>query len=828
MDRAFLLLYRQIYGLLTSGKSWAGEPLRAAAALLWVRFDSGGDSLMVEHGTELLQARNQHKPAGADDALINKLAQENLLSPQSGNKSLMSFEKAPASLASRYGIVTLHGIANIPSGVFKAVEYDVKHPLQTLETIGAAAGTAFVLKTVLPEGGLAGKVAGAAIGAYFSYKAAEPVIDAYKKAGQAQTMRDLDLAAVQIGDAGGSFIVNSAVAAVGYKVGSHYTERLLSSQMMDGYADAKANFYDRLGQVSTKVTDNLGLTAPAASELKAAQTPGIEPVKFVGSERHVPNAVFKGEVDSGTPMEVSVMLKSKGSDLRMNRTLSRIAEGRQAPLTDAQIGETFGARQESLDAVNKFAGENGLQIKDADLSSGRVVLKGTAAQFSEAFHTRLAEYQTASGETFRGRQGAISMPGQLNEHVAGVLGLDTRPQARSYATGFVRTGQTPVSNGTAGEQPPGRMQPRSGSAFMPNEVAEAYNFPKDNMGKGQTVAILELGGGIDMEDNAQYYRAHGLPEPSIKVIEVSGAKNKTGGSADSEVMLDSQVIGAVAPEATQNLIFAPNSDKGFVDAITRATFPEKGEAQPSAISISWGQNEEEWTAQGIEGMNAAFKKAALKGIAIFAASGDDGAIDNSPSRTKQADYPASDPHVTGSGGTTLETRGGRISSEVAWRSGGGGVSQKFGPQDFQSGVRVPANANTGQPGRGVPDVSGNANPATGYIIRVNGYEGSIGGTSAVSPLYSALMMRINGALGKPVPNLNAWLYKNPDIFNDIVSGNNGGYNTGPGYDAVTGLGSIDGTKMLEALKANPVIERSFGKFQFLGPAVISAATDRNR
>ena len=764
---------------------------------------------MAEHNLEFAQANN---PAtSSHDALINKMAQDNLLGGQGISTAP---EKAPESAMARYGVVTISGLENVPKGMINAVSEDLKHPLQTLETFGTAAGVAVALKTILPEAGSAGKIASAAIGAYFTYEAAKPIAEGYKKAGSATTMNELDAAATQIGDAGGSFLVNSAIAAVGYKVGSNVSERVLTSQSFDGFADAKANFYDKLGQTGTKMTDAIGITTP--SEPKFGNNTASDRIKFSGSEKAAPVGTLKGEVDPNAEMQVSVMLKSKATDLRVDRTLARIAEGRQAPLNDADMAKTFGSTQESLDAVAKFAQQSGLSVSEANLTSGRIVLKGTTVQFTDAFDTKLSQYEHPSGVTYRGREGALTIPKALNDHIISILGMDDRPQARSFAVKL----NAISDHGTPGT-PSDPARPHFGGGFMPTDVAKAYNFPTDSMGKGQAVAIIELGGGIDKADNAQYYTDHNLPQPNINVIEVSGAKNAPGGDADGEVLLDSQVIGAIAPEATQNLIFAPNSDQGFVDAITRGAFPEQGEVPNTAISISWGQNEESWTPQATDGMNAAFKKAALKGISIFAASGDDGARDNAPSGTKQADYPSSDPFVTGTGGTALETgNDGKITSEVAWSNGGGGVSQKFGPVDFQADAKVPNNVNTGKPGRGVPDISGNAAPETGYLIRVDGSEQVIGGTSAVSPLYSALMMRVNGALGKPVPNLNSWLYKNTNIFNDITSGDNGGYSAGPGYDAVTGLGSIDGTKMLSALKSNPSVARSFGNFQYVGPSFV--------
>lgn len=768
---------------------------------------------------DLLQGK-----AASADALINRIARDQI-NPEPGK--LMTFQNAPDNPVTRHALLTVNGVESLPAGVVNSVVHNIKNPHETLETLGMAAAMGVVLKTVLPEGGMAGKVAGGLIGVYFTYKAAEPIFDSYKQAHHASTLKELDHATKQFADAGGSFIVNSAIAAVGYKIGSHATDRVLTSKSFDGFADAKANFYSKLSQTGGRLLENMGVTTSPAktAEIAASGTGKIgSRVRLNGSERQAPEGTAKGDVDPSTPMEVTVMLKSQASDLRMDRTLARIAQGRQAPLTEAEFAHQFGAKQESLSAVTKFANEFGLQVSESNLTSGRVVLSGKAGDFSSAFETRLAQYES-SGQLFRGRVGSLSVPQELAKHITGILGTDDRPQARNHAVRFVEARDPSPAPPEAPKDPHARK-----AGMYPDEVADAYNFPKGKTGEGQAVAIIELGGGLDKAENSKYYKNNSLPEPKINVIEVGGAKSKPGvdSVADAEVHLDSQIIGVVAPKATQHLIFAPNSDKGFIDAITRATFPEKGEMPSSAISISWGAPEELWTKQGMEGMSAAFKKAALRGISIFAASGDDGALDRSRSNTWQVDFPASDPSVTGTGGTRLTVKDGAIHSEVAWNNGrandagGGGVSQVFQLPEFQKNSKVPPNANPGgQVGRGVPDIAGNADPQTGYNIRVPGSDVVIAGTSAVAPLYAALTMRLNEALGKPVGNLNPWLYNNTHIFNDITVGHNNGYRTAPGWDPVTGLGSVDGTKMLAALQANPNTIAKFGQFRFVGPSTVT-------
>lgn len=502
-----------------------------------------------------------------------------------------------------------------------------------------------------------------------------------------------------------------------------------------------------------------------------------------------PRGTKIGPTDPSKEIDVTVMVKSKATEQDMDKALQELGSGKRKPLSNKEFETEFGADNDAMKRVLKFAKDNHLRVSKTDNVSGQIKLHGKVGDFSKAFGVQLDDYQDGT-EVCRQRSGNVLVPRAMSNDIQGVFGLENPKLLKTHS-------RTAPDGGVSA--------PRAAANFMPNEVADMYSFPKDSMGKGQSVGIVEFGGGLDLADNTKYYKDHGLKEPSIQIIELGKAKNKTGGDADGEVALDTQVIGAVAPDAKQQLIFADNSDQGFLDSITRATFAEKGEIQNSAISISWGAPESDWNEQAIRNMNLAFKKAALKGVSVFAASGDDGARDKSTNGKFTPDYPSSDPFVTGTGGTRLE----RTGKEVTWNDGffggstGGGISAKFDVPDFQKNITLPAEANgTGKTGRGAPDIAGNASPITGYRIRVGGTETITGGTSAVAPLYAALMMRVNGALGHSVGYLNPFLYENAKngIFKDITDGNNNGYTAGPGWDAPTGLGSIKGDKFLDELK----------------------------
>ena len=284
---------------------------------------------------------------------------------------------------------------------------------------------------------------------------------------------------------------------------------------------------------------------------------------------------------------------------------------------------------------------------------------------------------------------------------------------------------------------------------------------------------------------------------------VDGGTNTPGGDADGEVALDIQVAGGLAPGAKIVVYFAPNTDQGFADAISQAA--NDATHKPSIISISWGGPESSWTAQSVTTMNTAIEDAGTLGVTVFVASGDNLATDGVTDGAAHVDFPASSPYAIGCGGTQLNTSGTAVTGEVVWNDGtsgtGGGFSALAAVPAFQKGV-VPATAK----GRGVPDVAGDAAPATGYTVVVDGQTETVGGTSAVAPLWAGLTALVNQSIGKNVGFFLPTVYKNTSGFVDITSGSNiptdskVGFEAGAGWDACTGLGRPDGKKILAVLQ----------------------------
>jgi kumamolisin len=393
----------------------------------------------------------------------------------------------------------------------------------------------------------------------------------------------------------------------------------------------------------------------------------------------------------------------------------------------------------------------------------------------------------------RQRTGGLTVPDALEGVVTAVLGLDDRPQARALF----------------------RPAAAVDTSFTPPELGRVYRFPEGTTGAGQTVAVIELGGGYTQEDLDAYWSAIGLTRtPTVTAVGVDGGANTPEGDpggADGEVLLDIEVIGGLAPGAAVVVYFAPNTDRGFLDAVSTAVHADP---TPAAVSISWGQNEDEWTAQARTAMDEAMADAGALGVVVCCASGDDGSRDNATDGQAHVDFPASSPNALACGGTTLQAdaQSGTVRSETVWFHGvgkggtGGGVSAAFPVPGYPGSAGVPGDADTGRPGRGVPDVAGDADPATGYQVRVDGTDTVIGGTSAVSPLWSALVARLTEALGTRVGPLHPRLYagvapgRAVPGFRDVTSGSNGAYRAGPGWDPCTGLGVPDGEALLTRLR----------------------------
>ena len=508
-----------------------------------------------------------------------------------------------------------------------------------------------------------------------------------------------------------------------------------------------------------------------------------------GSEKPTPSAKKSKAVSPDESVEVTVRIRRKKS---IDEALAELQQTGKT-YTREEYEQEFGLNDADVQKVEDFAADHELSVMHTSYSRRSMILRGTAENMSKAFGVKLNCYKAKDGKEFRGRSGDISVPKQLKNVVEGVFGLDNRPQAKPKFKQL---------------KPTGKFAPNAHPAsFYPNELADVYNYPKAD-GTGQCIGIIELGGGHKLKDLQTYFQKIGIPMPVVKSVSVDGGTNKPGSSADAEVMLDIEVAGSIAPKATIVVYYAPNTDKGFLDAVTQAVHDNVN--KPSIISISWGAAEKDWTKQSMTNYNEAFKAAALMGVSVCAAAGDAGSADGINDGKVHADFPASSPYVLACGGTKLTADNGNVTTEIVWHESndsatGGGVSEFFKKPDYQKNTKIPVSVNNKFAGRGLPDVSAVADPNTGYKVYVDGSYAVIGGTSAVAPLMAGLLARLNQMKKKQVGFIHSGIYQNPAVFRDITEGDNittttgKGYKAGVGWDGCSGLGVADGKKLLNVL-----------------------------
>jgi kumamolisin len=534
-------------------------------------------------------------------------------------------------------------------------------------------------------------------------------------------------------------------------------------------------------------------------------------VEVAGSERWPRSAdelVGPADVSSELEEGVTVYLREKTpiDEVELYRAAAQLPRERPPVDRDAFL-QAHSARDKDLAAATSYFEGAGLRV-ETDAPRRAIVLHGTVGQFQDAFAVQLQTHRDAgSARHYLGHTGPLRLPAKLAAAVVGVFGLDGRRQARPRLVAR-RTGATVVSSAELAAR-----------CFSATEIASYYRFPAGASGLGQTIAVLEFGGGFLDSDLDAYFEALGMATPRICAVGVAGAQNEPSGpeagESNGEVALDIEVLGAIAPDATIVVYFAPFTERGWVDAITTAI--HSTEHPPDVISISWGftEGEQIWTTAALEVVNGALKEAAALNVTVLAASGDDGTADEQTDGRLHVDFPASSPFITGVGGTSLRYAafGG---AEVVWNNGprgdgggagGGGVSRFFARPPYQDRVQVPPSPSaTG--GRGVPDLSANADPNSGYEVFVEGRWVCVGGTSAAAPLWAGLIVRLNERLGSNIGFLNPLLYEHlgpTQALRDVTVGTNdqsgrgGPYHAHIGWDAASGWGTPDGERLLNAL-----------------------------
>lgn len=529
-------------------------------------------------------------------------------------------------------------------------------------------------------------------------------------------------------------------------------------------------------------------------------------VPLPGSERHEqPGATRIGPVPADETIEFSVVVRPRKGAPDMEQ-VARNAAITGKFLSREELAEAAAPDPADVQAVEEYAQRNGLTVEGVNPVTRRVKLAGSAAAVKQAFGVSLDRYEHR-GTTFRGRTGPVLVPERLADIIVGVLGTDDRPMAHRLTTvapQFVSGDSVPMTA---------------------VQMASYYNYPAGLDGTGQCIGIIEFGGGYFIQDINTYFTQLGMNTPSIVDVPVAGGSNSptpgtgltndTGSLETAEVELDIEVAGSAAPGASLAVYFVGTaSTNNWVDAITAAINDSTN--NPSVLSISWGLAEDAAPPQFLTPVDQALTSAAAVGLTVLIASGDQGSTGSwgqqgPPDTLAHVNFAASSPNATGVGGTVLQPDGsGGVAGEVVWNNGattaasGGGVSKFFNTvPSFQSAAGIsPVSANPpNNPGRGVPDVSANAD---NYQIFVRGQNVPVGGTSAATPLWAALIARVNQGISGRAGLLQAMLYgplRTAGALNDITTGDNGAYTAGAGWDACTGLGTPNGTAILIGYRA---------------------------
>jgi kumamolisin len=541
-------------------------------------------------------------------------------------------------------------------------------------------------------------------------------------------------------------------------------------------------------------------------------------VPLPGSVREpLADAVESGPLDGTTQVEVTLVLRRRS-------VLPSELLGGPVTMTRAELAARYGADPADIARVREVLSGRGLTVTSVDESSRRVQVAGQVGVLAGVFGVTLRRVRRSLGAAsasagaasasagaasasagassapveYRERQGPVLVPAELDDIVLAVLGLDDRAQAepcvrRAEANRFAASDVAVRASG--------------GRSFTAPQVGDCYTFPSGTDGSGQTLAIIELGGGFSSKDLEMYFAALGIVPPQVTAVGVDGAANDPASPAGRPASIE--VAGALAPGATQLVYFAPDTDRGLLDAVSAAVHADPA---PTAVCIGWAGPEKSWTGQAISALNEVLADAAALGVTVCVATGDGGSGAYQGDGQSYLYFPASSPYALACGGTSLvaDTATGSVRAETAWNdldngATGGGVSDVFPMPAWQAAAGVPVQAEGGGAGRGVPDVAANADPATGYLVVVDGRQLVVGGTGTAAALWAALVCRLAQATGRRFGLLQPLLYAgiSPGVttpgFRDIVTGDNGAYRAGPGWDACTGLGAPDGEALLRQL-----------------------------
>jgi kumamolisin len=524
--------------------------------------------------------------------------------------------------------------------------------------------------------------------------------------------------------------------------------------------------------------------------------------------------------DPALKMKIALALR-----LQDEAVLDELIEDQQNPnsaeyqkfLTPVQFAERFAPQAASLDKVATFLNHAGFTMVEVTANHLVVQAEGTVAQVEAALGVRINEYVEfdqgagALPRQYLSSDRDPSLPKDIAEIVQAVFGLDTyarlerRMQKADGDLPVLGVGPAPAPPPTPVVLPPAVEDQ---APLTPQDIATNYDFPNGNNrkairqynGHGVKVAIATAFN-YDKKDIEAYWSKHGIARTGQLIDVPHGGLSA---KLEEETTLDLELLSSQLPGA--DIYMYMSYDTKIIDFFL--TFNQVAvDNFVSVMSISWGLCERKTGPLLMKAETSVFKEAAAQGIAIFVASGDDGAYDCKDKKQLlwEVDFPGSSPFVTAVGGTALVVEDGLRKEEEAWKGSGGGYSIIWHQPSWQSGPKVPKRDT-----RVSADVSLDASPKTGYSFYFQGKWSKIGGTSASAPEWASLWAMAVQACGKRVGFANPYLYRAgrssrySELFMDITKGANGagrgtGYPADKDWDYPTGWGVPRGDALVHWL-----------------------------
>lgn len=540
-------------------------------------------------------------------------------------------------------------------------------------------------------------------------------------------------------------------------------------------------------------------SAVAAGAVSPASKAGLAPVLVRG-------ATYEGPA-SARAMSVTIALSPR-NQAGLSALLHAQGAGTAAPISSSQYNARFAPSRRTIAAVGRWASRNGLRVSSVSSDRQLVLLTGSSRSFGRAFRVQLARYREANGTSFRSPTTTARLPASFAAATTSVVGLSSLGRVRlaslPHIGGLPNAGALPhvdLPSGSHTAATPGLNFPAS---YGPKDfwAPDIYNAPgmttaSGASGAGQNVAVIAEG---DLSgpkaDLPKFESTFGLPTVTWNTIQVGGASSDTSGNDEWD--LDTQYSTGFAPNVSNVYVYDGKSlsNADILSTITRWVTDNK----VAQASFSAGECELLAAVSGFTAsLDGELAHAAAQGQTLYTSSGDTGSfcpavigVNGVPAGIPGPSYPASSPYAIGVGGTTILGPG---PTETSWYAGGGGASAVEPTPSWQQSA---GGSFVGAIGRGVPDVSLDADPNSGYDVFVAGQETVIGGTSASAPSWQGIWARAQASHGGTLGFAGPVIYgKVPaSAFHDITLGTNGIYPATPGWDYDTGRGTPDITALL--------------------------------